>query len=74
MEQYPKELLNYLTGTIGVTQAELQNMTHNEIFDTILNFEGFGQYAGFFVRDMIKNIYGIDLARAAENRTRVWII
>lgn len=66
MEKYPAHLLAYLIGTLELTTEEINSMTRNEIFDAVLTYEGYGTHAGFLIRDMVKNIYGINLASCKD--------
>ena len=36
------------------------------MFDEVLEYEGYGIHAGFIIRNMIKDIYGIDLTHYKE--------
>ena len=59
MKKYPKHTYNYLCNTVGIPAQELDVMAKNEVFDKLVAFEGYGH--GFIIREMVKNIYGIDL-------------
>lgn len=51
----------YLELFLELRPEEIQDATPNEIFDLVLANEGYGKHAGFVIRDMIKNIYDVDL-------------
>lgn len=65
-KRYPKEFLAYLIGEVELTPKELAYMTRDEVLDTLLAYEGFGQYAGYAIRTWIKDIYSIDLTNYEE--------
>lgn len=65
-KRYPKEFLTYITETVEIPEDELQHMTRSEVLDTILAYEGFGEYAGYAIRSWILQIYGIDLTNYTE--------
>ena len=64
MKKYPTTLLAYLIGTVELTSEEINSMTRNEVFDAVLQYEGYGH--GFNIRSMVKAIYGIDLDHYEE--------
>lgn len=64
MNKYSKSFEAYLRNYVNLTQDEINSMTRNEVFDALLREEGYGH--GLVIRDMIKNIYGIDLNQYEE--------
>lgn len=54
-------MLKYLVNEMGLETEAIENMTRNEVFDELVRYEGLGYYAGYTIRNMVKQIYGIDL-------------
>ena len=59
MKKYPATLMAYLIGTVELTTEEINNMTRNEVFDAILQYEGYGH--SYNIKSIIKSVYGINL-------------
>lgn len=66
MKKYPAEFRKYLHQEVELTDQELEHMTRDNVLDTILAYEGHGQYAGYAIRHWVKCIYGIDLSQYEE--------
>ena len=66
MKKYPKAFLNYLDHSLELTTEEINEKTRDEMFNEVLEYEGYGMYAGLTIRNMIKDIYGIDLTHYEE--------
>ena len=58
---------HYLERSLELTPEEIRDATPNEIFDLVLAYEGYGQHAGFLIRDMIQNIYDVDLTDLSQD-------
>ena len=64
MKKYPAALLAYLIGTVELSTEEINSMSRTEVFDAVMQYEGYGH--GFNIRSMVKSIYGIDLDHYEE--------
>lgn len=62
------ELRRYLITEAELTNEEINGMTPNEVFETVLNYEGLINYA-YKIKRIIKNVYGIDLDKVGEGTT-----
>ena len=51
MKKYPAALLAYLIGTVELSMEEISSMTRTEVFDAVLQYEGYGH--GFNIRSMV---------------------
>lgn len=58
----------YLLTEAELTNKEIDGMTTNERFETVLNYEGFINCANK-IKCIIKEVYGIDLDKVEETRT-----
>lgn len=61
----PPALRRYLLTEAELTNEEVDGMTTNELFETVLNYEGLINYANKIKR-IIKDVYGIDLDKVEE--------
>lgn len=59
-------LRRYLLTEAELTNEEIDSMTLNELFETVLNYEGLLCNA-YKIRLIIKDVYGIDLDKVEEN-------
>lgn len=64
MKKYPASLMAYLIGTVELTTEKINSMTRNEVFDAILQYEGYGH--SYSIKSIIKAVYGIDLNNYRE--------
>lgn len=61
MKYLNPEFRRYLERDLELTPPEIEMHSANEIFDLILAYEGFGQYAGYAIRRWVNLIYDVDL-------------
>ena len=61
MKHLDKEFRAYLEHMDILSPEEIDRATPNEIFDTILTYEGLGMYAGYAIRRWVNLIYDCDL-------------
>lgn len=60
------EFRQYVLKECELPAAELALMSHNELFDYICEYEGYGKYSGYSLRNLVRCVYGIDLNRYKE--------
>lgn len=63
--ELPPTFRHYLMAECGMTGAEIDSMTPNELFETVLNYQGLLYYAEK-IKHLVKGCYGIDLNHYEE--------
>lgn len=64
-EKYSIRFIRYLVTECELSMEEINSMSRNEIFDTVLNYEGYMGHHGNLKR-IIKDVYGIDLNKVED--------
>lgn len=70
--KYPQEILEVLSQSMdySIDDSHLETLSPNEVFDCVCTWEGLINY-GDTIRKWIKNIYGVDLDKISEERSRL---
>lgn len=64
-EKYTVGFTAYLVTQCELTRDEINSMSRNEIFETVLNYEGYRGHPEN-LKQIIKDVYGIDLNRVED--------
>jgi len=69
--KYPQEILEAVSQSMNrsIDDSYLETLSPNEVFDYVCTWEGLINY-GDTIRRWIKNIYGIDLDKVSEERSK----
>jgi hypothetical protein len=70
--KYPQVILEVLSKSMdySIDDSHLETLSPNEVFDCVCTWEGLINY-GSTIRRWIKNIYGIDLDKVSEERSKL---
>lgn len=58
-----REFQRELTEEYELDKQRIESMSRNELFDYVLEYEGYGRGAGYSIRNLVKIVYGIDLSK-----------
>ena len=64
------ETIRYLTAELEIDPQEIHASSADELLDTVLSYEGYGMFAGYYLRQWVKRIYGIDLTEVSQKKAR----
>lgn len=56
-QQFRQQLLT----DYELDKQQIARMSRNELFDYILEYEGHGRGSGYFIQNLVRAVFGIDL-------------